>query len=177
MRITEKHILFWSDWPSNFAWAPIKIACIDGVIRRFFSSEQYYMFEKAMHFKDFTVANKILDLDFNDAYSYQAKKLGRSVSNFDAEDWNKVSFDVMLIGCLEKFAQNKVLFDKITDTELNGKTFVEASPYDKIWGIGFGEADYRADDESQWLGENRLGKVLDEVRSKLLSGYKATIDY
>jgi ribA/ribD-fused uncharacterized protein len=70
-----------------------------------------------------------------------------------------------------------VLFDKITDPVLEGKKFVEASPYDKIWGIGLGEADPKADDETQWLGENRLGKVLDEVRAKLLAGYKEEIQY
>ena len=31
MKITEKHILFWGNWPSNFAWAPIKVTCVDGI--------------------------------------------------------------------------------------------------------------------------------------------------
>ena len=51
---TEKHILFWGNWPSNFAWAPIKVTCVDGIERRFFSSEQYFMYEKAIHFGDTT---------------------------------------------------------------------------------------------------------------------------
>lgn len=46
MTITDKHILFWSDWPSNFAWAPIKLKCMDDVTRMFFSTEQYYMYER-----------------------------------------------------------------------------------------------------------------------------------
>lgn len=177
MTITEKHILFWSDWPSNFAWAPMKLKCSDDITRVFFSSEQYYMFEKAMYFNDLTIADAILHLKFDDEYSYNAKKLGRRVANFDQDKWNKVSYDIMLRGCLAKYSQNKILFDKITDPALNGKKFVEASPYDKIWGIGLGEGDPLADDESNWLGENRLGKVLDEVRQKLLDGYKEEIKY
>lgn len=177
MTITEKHILFWSDWPSNFAWAPIKLKCSDDVTRMFFSSEQYYMFEKAMFFKDYQTADEIIHLKFDDEYSYQAKKLGRKVKNFDEAQWNAVSYDVMLRGCLAKYGQNKVLFDKITDPALEGKKFVEASPYDAIWGIKLGEGDENADDETKWQGENRLGKVLDEVRAKLLAGYKEEIRY
>ena len=39
------------------------------------------------------------------------------------------------------------------------------------------EGDENADDETKWQGENRLGKVLDEVRAKLLAGYKEEIKY
>lgn len=177
MTITDKHILFWSDWPSNFAWAPIQIKNSDGVTRNFFSSEQFYMFEKALYFKDLAIAEAIIHLPFSEDCSHLAKKLGRRVKDFDQDKWNEVSYDIMLRGCLAKYGQNKVLFDLITDPALEGKKFVEASPYDGIWGIKLGEADPLADDEANWQGENRLGKVLDEVRAKLLAGYKETIKY
>jgi ribA/ribD-fused uncharacterized protein len=177
MKITEKHILFWGNWPSNFAWAPIKVTCVDGIERRFFSSEQYFMYEKAIHFGDTFTAEKILALEFNENFSYAAKKLGRQVKGFDSDQWQKVSYDIMLRGCLAKYSQNKVLFDKITAPEFEGKHFVEASPYDKIWGIGIGENEPDADDESKWKGKNWLGKVLDEVRTKLLNGYTSNLEY
>lgn len=177
MTITDKHILFWSDWPSNFAWAPIKLKCMDDVTRMFFSTEQYYMYEKAIYFGDQEKADEILHLPFTDEMSFKAKKLGRQVKNFDQDAWNAVSYNIMLRGCLQKYAQNKVLFDKITDPALAGKKFVEASPVDGIWGIKLGEGDPLADDEANWQGENRLGKVLDQVRQMLLDGYKAEIKY
>lgn len=47
------------------------------------------------------------------------------------------------------------------------KTLVEASPYDKIWGIGLRKDDPRAWNKSTWLGKNLLGEILTRVRDKL----------
>ena len=161
MTITDKHILFWGDWPSNFAWAPMKTKCLDGQIHEFFSSEQCYMWHKAYCFNDMATLNEIEALN-----SYKAKKLGRMVEGFNQDEWNKISYNIMLNACLSKYSQNKILFDKITDPALEGKKFVEASPVDKIWGVGLGEFDPLINDEANWKGENRLGKVLDEVRAR-----------
>lgn len=177
MTITDKHILFWGQWPSNFAWSPIETVTFDGDRRRFFSVEQCYAWSKALYFGDLYTMNLIEKLDFYEGRSDFAKKLGRTTKDFDQDSWNKVSYDIMLKACLSKFSQNKVLFDLITHPSYNGKGFVEASPVDLIWGIGLREADPLADDENNWKGENRLGKVLDEVRKKLLDGYREDLKY
>jgi ribA/ribD-fused uncharacterized protein len=44
---------------------------------------------------------------------------------------------------------------------------VEASPLDRIWGIGLSASDPRAADPEQWLGLNLLGQALMEARSIL----------
>ena len=41
---------------------------------------------------------------------------------------------------------------------------VEASPYDRIWGIGLPAGDRRALNKDTWLGENLLGYALTKVR-------------
>lgn len=153
----------------------------DGVLsgdrRRFFSVEQCYAWSKALYFGDLDTMNLIEKLDFYEGRSDLAKKLGRTTKDFDQDAWNAVSYDIMLKASLSKYSQNRVLLDKITDPALEGKGFVEASPVDLIWGIGLREADPLADDESNWKGENRLGKVLDEVRKKLLEGYREDLKY
>jgi hypothetical protein len=47
---------------------------------------------------------------------------------------------------------------------LSKSNFVEASPYDCIWGIGMGKSEEGINDPDNWKGLNLLGKVLDEVK-------------
>ena len=71
-----------------------------------------------------------------------------------------------------KYSHNEDLKKLITSYEFKGKGYVEASPVDRIWGIGLGENDPLADDEKNWKGQNLLGKALDEVRDWLLKQNK-----
>jgi ribA/ribD-fused uncharacterized protein len=67
-----------------------------------------------------------------------------------------------------KYSQSKELKELLLNPELKGKHFCEASPKDLIWGVGLSENDPLIDNENNWLGDNLLGKVLDEVRIDLL---------
>jgi hypothetical protein len=67
-----------------------------------------------------------------------------------------------------KYTQDKKLQKKLLDSKFDGKTFVEASPTDCIWGIGLGENDPNIDDETNWKGRNLLGKAITEVRETIL---------
>ena len=68
---------------------------------------------------------------------------------------------------LLKFTQMK-LKKQFLDQEFNHKHFVEASPFDRIWGIGCSEKS-ALDNQSNWRGLNLLGRALDEVRKNLMN--------
>lgn len=50
-----------------------------------------------------------------------------------------------------------------------GTTLVEASPRDKIWGIGMGESNPLALNRNSWKGKNYLGEALTRVRERIQS--------
>lgn len=159
MKITNKHILFWDGIFSNFQPCYIK-----NEYGEFFTSEQYFMYRKALYFGDKEIAEKI----YNEKIPGKCKKLGRQICNFDKDKWLLVCEDIMEMGVYDKFTQNNDLLTEMLDTKYDNKKFVEASPFDDIWGIKMSQDNPDADDESKWCGLNLLGKVLDKVRMKLL---------
>ena len=167
MKVTSKHILFWGEWPSNWYRAEFDAeVLIDGKkeTKHFYNSEQYFMYMKAIVFGDYEVAEKILATKD----PKKAKMLGRKVKNYDDKVWNDMRYKVMVDANKAKYSQNEDLKKLITSDEFKGKGYVEASPVDRIWGIGLGENDTLADDEKNWKGQNLLGKALDEVRDWLM---------
>lgn len=162
MRISDKYVFFWGDWPSN--WFKCKFeAEHKGKTYTFYNSEQYFMFIKAVTFGDEEIAKEIVAKGKDPKI---AKALGRKVKNYDDNIWNEMRFNVMVDANMLKFSQNEDLKRLLLNKGFNGKNFVESSPYDQIWGIGVGESE-ALDDQSNWNGLNLLGKVLDEVREKL----------
>ncbi len=164
MRVTEKYVYFWGGFPSN--WYPARFTVDrDGKELEFFNSEQYFMYEKAVVFGDEETAMKIL---FEGKDPKRAKQLGRQVKNYDDKVWAQVRYQIMVYANMHKYLQNKDLKDMLLKEEFDGKKFCEASPLDIVWGVGLGEDDPLIDDESNWRGQNLLGKALDEVRNTLL---------
>lgn len=159
MVVTDNYVLFWGGVFSNFYPCKIKF---DGHI--FKSSEQLFMALKAIKFEDLETYDLILKAEDPKT----AKKLGRKVKNFDESSWEKVRFATMKMVVSLKFHQNPKLRKELLSEKYKDKSFVEASPFDAIWGIKLSEDDPRAKDKSTWQGMNLLGKVLDEVREEIL---------
>lgn len=160
IKVTDKHVLFWGGWPSNWFKASFTLEDGEGNPMRFATTEQYFMHRKAMMFHDKETADKILATN----NPRKAKELGRQVRNYNDDLWNEKRYQIMFTANLYKYNQNKELMDALTSDELRDKTFVEASPYDRIWGIGIGMEDDASDDEKMWKGQNLLGKCLTELR-------------
>lgn len=150
----DKYTFFWSGVFSN--WHP-SIFTVDGI--KYNCGEQYMMYQKALLFGDKEIAKAVL----LEKEPRNQKALGRKIRNFDADKWNEVSFDLIKKGLREKFEQNHLMKVKLLASK--GRTFVEASPFDRIWGIGYGEAE-ALNNINNW-GENRLGKILTELSREL----------
>ena len=155
-RITNTHIFFWGSELSNWYVCVFKYKG-----HEFRNSEQAFMWEKAMHFNDITIANEIL----KEPNPRRNKELGRKVRNFNGEEWAKVSLKYMIDINYVKWSSNDKLKKLLLSTD--NKILVEASPYDTIWGIGIHWDDDDVLDEKKWKGTNWLGKSLMEVRNKI----------
>jgi ribA/ribD-fused uncharacterized protein len=159
MKVTDKHVCFWNEWPSNWHPAEFDIE-VNGTMCHFHNTEQYFMYMKAIVFGDEEIAKQILA----DGDPKKVKALGRKVQNYDEQVWNEKRYQVMLKANVAKFSQNEDLKQLLLSKEYEGHGFVEASPYDKVWGVRMYESNPDIDDESKWKGLNLLGKVLDETR-------------
>ena len=119
------------------------------------------MAQTAVLFGDKEVLQKIMSADNPAVY----KSLGRQIRNFDEKIWNEHKFDIVVNGNTAKFSQNPELLDFLLKT--GDRVLVEASPYDRIWGIGLAKDTPDIENPFKWKGENLLGFALMEVRENL----------
>ena len=158
-KVNEEYEFFWSGPFSQ--WYGSRFV-IDGI--PFVTAEQWMMFGKAKLFGDDDIAAKIL-LTTNPK---EQKAIGRQVKNFNAKIWDDYAKTIVYEGNYAKFTQNPKLLVILMDTKY--KILVEASPYDKIWGIGMGEEQAKITPANKWLGTNWLGEVLTQLRNDLKNG-------
>jgi ribA/ribD-fused uncharacterized protein len=119
------------------------------------------MVQKALLFSDNEVAKEILEVTgITSGDMASVKALGRKVSNFNDDTWNSNRDRIVLEGSLHKFRQNPELKENLLAT--GEKVIVEASPRDRIWGVGFGEKN-ALNQKERW-GLNLLGKALEKTR-------------
>lgn len=153
---TSKFVFFWGGWPSQWSKSPFEI---DGI--PYNCGEQFMMAEKARVFNDPSNEAQIL-VTTNPGTQ---KALGRAVVGFDADLWNSICRGIVFRGNLARFEQNETLRDHLLAT--GNRTLVEASPKDRIWGIGLHQDDPRAQVPEEWRGRNWLGIALMQVRDEL----------
>ena len=121
-------------------------------------AEQYMMSEKAKLFKD----EEIYQLILKETSPDKIKRLGRQIKNFNNREWDKNKLNIILQGNILKFSQNEDLKKFLIET--GDKILVEASPYDKIWGIGLDQNNPDSRNPHKWNGLNLLGFTLMKVR-------------
>ena len=119
------------------------------------------MYRKALLFGDCDAAQRLLSA----SNPGEAKAIGREVKGFNQKKWDTCRFEIVVAGNLAKFSCNPKLKEVLLNTG-NG-VLVEASPVDKIWGIGLPEDDPACGNPNLWKGANLLGFALMEARDQL----------
>ena len=127
----------------------------------FLSAEHYMMHAKALLFNDLNIANKVLTAKT----AGEAKALGREIQSFNESIWLQHRFDIVVRANLAKFSSSADLTAFLLNT--GNRVLVEASPVDKIWGVGLSSDNPAIENPKRWQGLNLLGYVLMDVRSKL----------
>jgi hypothetical protein len=156
MTIRGNYALFWGQWPSNWEASPFTI---DG--KSYTCVEQWMMAEKARLFGDTVAEARIMAT----ADPADQKRYGRGVKGYVEDQWAAVRYQIVLRGVVEKYRQNEHLREKLLAT--GDLQFVEASPEDRVWGIGMRATDPGADNPRQWRGQNLLGKATTEARETI----------
>ena len=163
MRVSDKYVYFWRGFIGNWFKSPI-IEVIDEYPYHFLNVEQYFMYMKARTFGDEEQCKNILGCKT----PKEAKNYGRLVKNYNDKVWDEKRYEIMKRGIYLKFTQNKKLKEMLLSKEYDEREFVEASPYDRIWGVGLSEDNPLIDDKLNWKGRNLMGKAVTEVREQIL---------
>ncbi|MWA13949.1 NADAR family protein [Streptomyces sp. BA2] len=137
-------------WPSPFT--------VDGV--EYGTAEHWMMAAKARLFSDAEAERAVLA----SRTPAEAKNAGRLVRGFDEAVWERERFGIVVEGSVRKFASTPALSSFLVGT--GSRVLVEASPMDRVWGIGLAADDERAHDPERWRGPNLLGFALMEARDR-----------
>ena len=141
-------------WPCGFE--------VEG--QRYATAEQFMMAGKARLFGDADALAAIVA----EPAPAACKRLGRRVRGFDEQTWAHARFDLVVEGNLAKFGQSDRLGSILLAT--GDDILVEASPTDRVWGIGLAASSPLARDPATWRGLNLLGFALVKTRALLRAG-------
>ena len=131
---------------SNFYNAPFSLKINQKQIT-FPTVEHYFHYQKALLFNDKNAQQAIL----NTTDPLQVKRIGRTVKNFNHEQWESVAPKHIANGMYLKFTQNPTLKKQLLDTK--DATLEEVNPYDNKYSVG-----------KDGNGQNITGKCLMQVR-------------
>lgn len=154
----EEEYGYFSNWYlSDFEYAGIKYTSV----------EQFMMYHKVLMAANTELAERIMSTDD----PAQIQELAGTKHFYDyykiKDAWEKYSYTIVKRGIRAKFIQNKWLMANLLRTEK--AVLVECSKSDKQWGIGINIANARWMDVKNWQGNNKLGRILMELRSEFVA--------
>jgi ribA/ribD-fused uncharacterized protein len=164
---SPKYLFFWGHTSSDPArvgkecfsqWYPAPFV-VDAIT--YPTAEHFMMAAKARLFGDDKAARIALEA----SHPAEAKKAGRLVKGFVEAVWEEHRSGIVVTANQAKFSQSPELRGVLLATK--ERVLVEASPQDRIWGIGLAADDARAGNPLEWRGLNLLGFALMAARARI----------
>jgi ribA/ribD-fused uncharacterized protein len=166
LRITEITSFWHEDEPNGqFSnWYAAGFNTPDGI--HWSNAEQYIMGRKALLFGDRETYLKIQ----KNSDPARVKSLGKSVKNFNQATWDNYVYSIAVDAARLKIQQNPWLKELLLRT--GNSLIAEASPFDKIWGIGISADKIPGYVQSgtPFPGQNIQGRALMQVRKEAREG-------
>jgi ribA/ribD-fused uncharacterized protein len=125
----------------------------------FHSVEQGHQYRKACHHQDEVRATKIMVAET----PLDCKRIGDSIKT-EGSNWHSVQEESMKELLIAKFTQHKHLKQYLVGT---GEKQLGEATKDMFWGVGLTVKDENILNQGHWIGQNRLGSLLKEVREGL----------
>jgi ribA/ribD-fused uncharacterized protein len=164
-----------SDFPAEFTIGPVRYFTVDQTLaaekaRTYMADEVRTKIMKSRATKMMRVYADMLDkkpvTDGLEGPAVAEAALAAAAGpRPEAAEWLELRPRVLAEATFAKFKQNPALADKLLAT--GDATLVFADARNKVDGVGLGLTDGRVTSEAAWKGENQLGKVLMNVRTRL----------
>ncbi|KAF2226333.1 hypothetical protein BDZ85DRAFT_315874 [Elsinoe ampelina] len=156
-------VFFWREFEPTYGFLSQWYECpfeVDGV--KYWHAEQWMMMQKAKLFGD----EEAIEAMKKTKEPRKHQGMGRKVKGYDGGKWDEHKSRIVEEGNYHKFTKTPAkegLKQLLLDT--GDRELVEASPFDRIWGVGF-KADVAEQSRAAW-GENLLGKAIMKVRDQI----------
>jgi ribA/ribD-fused uncharacterized protein len=131
---------------------------INGV--EYVCNEQFIQSEKAKMFNDSETENKIM----KSRNPQQIKKFGYEVDGFLGYRWRRYREDIVRLAVKTKFTTHEEARKQLLAT---GSKKISEATKDKTWGTGIRIDEETALTPEEWIGENKMGEILEDNRKEL----------
>ena len=100
--------------------------------------------------------------------AYEIKRISREIGN--KTDVLPPENNEFSINCMTKALRAKFSIPKLRSylMQTTDKILVEANPGDRYWSCGLAKENKRIANQEHWLGENKLGELLMDLRREMV---------
>jgi hypothetical protein len=157
VHLTSRYVFF-SGQKSPFSLEFLRVFKVDDIVYK--STLEYLLTQKAEFLSITDFSDRISDCQSMD----DLVRLGNELQT-DNEKWETEELEILKKANLAKFSQHKDLLHVLL--QIGNKELVKTGKNDSYWGIGLETMNLDSQKKDKWLGKNRLGNHLMEIKDIL----------